>query len=134
MVIQWLSIALMLILIGVFLAVLPHLSRRDEFFAVTVVPSFRKTADARRILRSYRSRLLGASLLALGVLSVLAVLRGEQWTSLFCYWSRGSSLRPCERIRPCARSRCLRQDYASPHYSRAGVLCPVACWLGWDHS
>jgi uncharacterized membrane protein len=133
MVIQWLSIALMLILIGVFLAVLPHLSRRDEFFAVTVVPSFRKTADARRILRSYRSRLLGASLLALGVLSVLAVLRGEQWTSLpFLLLVAGqfiATVRANKAVRPFAVSPTgLRVASLQPR--RSSLPGGVLAWLG----
>src|SRR5208283_2271500 len=44
---------------------IPRLSRPDLFFAVTVNPSFRQSADGRAILRRYDRAVVIAALLAL---------------------------------------------------------------------
>lgn len=133
MLIQWLLLGLMLLLIGVFFAVMPDLSRRDNFFAVTVPPSFRKTADARRILQSYRSRILGTSLLALGALSVLAALRAQRWTSLpFLLLAAGqfiATMRANKAVRPFAVPPTGRR-LASLQPRRSSLPGGALAWLG----
>ena len=46
---------LLLILMSALFHIIPGLTRPDLFFAVTVAPEFRRTPDARRILRRYRA-------------------------------------------------------------------------------
>lgn len=43
-----------ILLIAAFFYVLPVLTRRDIFFAVTVDPAYRKTDEARRSLQEFR--------------------------------------------------------------------------------
>jgi uncharacterized membrane protein len=52
---QTLLFTLLLILMGGLFQFIPALTRPDLFFAVTVLPEFRRTADARGILRRYRT-------------------------------------------------------------------------------
>ena len=52
----------------------PDWSRPGIFFSVTVVPSFRDSPEAARILRSYRTQVLLHTFIAFGLASVGAVL------------------------------------------------------------
>ncbi len=84
----------MVLLIGALNYAMPHLTRRDIFFSVTVAPEFRRTPEARQILAAYQrgiivssgitvvvmamalrtdAELLGAGLLMLQLLAALGV-------------------------------------------------------------
>lgn len=52
---------------------LPRLTRPDLYFAVTVTPEFRDSAEGRFILRRYRGELIGVSILTLALLGTLAM-------------------------------------------------------------
>lgn len=52
---------------------LPRLTRPDIYFAVTVAPEFRDSAEGRLILRQYRRGLIGASALTMVLLGALAL-------------------------------------------------------------
>lgn len=51
----------------------PRFTRPDLYFAVTVAPGFRDSAEGRSILRRFRRELLGVSVPALAVLGLLAL-------------------------------------------------------------
>ena len=57
----------LLIMMGTLFHIIPGLTRRDFFFAVTVAPEFRRTSDARRILRRYRAIVWSTTLVASGL-------------------------------------------------------------------
>ncbi len=59
-------------LVGLLFLVMPGLTRPDVFFAVTVAPAFRSTAEGRRAVSIYRAGSLGSSLLALAALWLIA--------------------------------------------------------------
>jgi len=77
----------LLLVIGGLYHIVPVLTRPDLFFAVTVAPEFRGSADARRILGKYRTRVWIATLLAgalvlvagMAVAAVLLQLLGFLW-------------------------------------------------------
>jgi hypothetical protein len=66
--------------VSVVLHILPSLTRPDVFFAVTVPPGFRATADARRILARYRAILWSSTAIAIG----LALVAGMEIAALLC--------------------------------------------------
>jgi uncharacterized membrane protein len=133
MLIKWLSIAFMLTLVAALFAVLPHLRRRDEFFAVTVLPSFVETPEAKRVLRLYRSRLVGASLMALGGLGLLAALHADQWISLpFLLLVAGqfyATVRANKAVRPFAVAQ-IGVRVASLQTRRGSLPGGALAWLG----
>ncbi len=59
-------------LVGLLFLAMPGLTRPDVFFAVTVAPAFRGTAEGRRATAIYRAVSLGSSALALVALWVIA--------------------------------------------------------------
>jgi uncharacterized membrane protein len=61
-----------LVLTGVLFAVMPRLTRPDVFFAVTVAPAFRQSAEGRRVVTNYRLGSLASSVVALAVLGLTA--------------------------------------------------------------
>jgi uncharacterized membrane protein len=74
------------------LYILPYLSRRTQFFAVTVPPSFRQSAEARGIVQRYRYQVIVHS--AIGLCGfVLVVARGAlNWLELPLLWPGAGSL------------------------------------------
>ena len=89
---MWISIALPAIFTCALLYVLPHLSRRTQFFAVTVPAAFRQSDEARAILRRYRYQVTVHCVLGLcGV--VFVVTHGPQnWLVLPLLWPVAGSL------------------------------------------
>jgi uncharacterized membrane protein len=67
----------MVLLIGALNCAMPHLTRRDIFFSVTVTPQFRETAEARQILASYQRSVIIVTATAL-VLVISAVRTGGE--------------------------------------------------------
>jgi uncharacterized membrane protein len=61
-----LFVVVLLLMSGLF-HIVPGLTRPDIFFAVTVSPEFRRTSDARRILREYRAIVWGSGLAAIAL-------------------------------------------------------------------
>jgi len=59
----WMITALPFFFECIVMYVLPSLSRRTQFFGVTVAPDFRETAEARRILRAYRNQAVAHSII-----------------------------------------------------------------------
>ncbi|MCI4397231.1 MAG: hypothetical protein JHC34_00155 [Acidobacteria bacterium] len=53
------------VLLGALLLIMPHLTRREIYFGVTVIGTFRSSENAKKILFRYRIRVLGATLLSL---------------------------------------------------------------------
>jgi uncharacterized membrane protein len=78
---------LLLILMSALFHIIPGLTRPDLFFAVTVAREFRRTSDARRILRRYRAIVWSFTLVAsvlelvagMAVAAVLLQLLGFLW-------------------------------------------------------
>lgn len=68
------------VLLGTLFVGMPHLTRRDLFFGVTVPGAFRSTGDARRILLRYRILVVGATLLSLAV-AAWAALQSVPWAA-----------------------------------------------------
>jgi uncharacterized membrane protein len=52
---------------------MPRFTRPDLYFAVTVAPGFRDSADGRSILRRFRGEIIGVSVPALALLGALAL-------------------------------------------------------------
>src|SRR5580658_5801306 len=68
-----------LLLMSALFSIVPGLTRPDLFFAVTVAPEFRQTADARRILRRFGIVVWSSTLAAISIewasgLTLLALL------------------------------------------------------------
>ncbi len=72
-----LSIRLIPLALGILSAVIhwfvPRLTRPDLYFAVTVAPGFRDGPEGRAVLRLYRLRLIGVSILALTLMGALGL-------------------------------------------------------------
>jgi len=60
---------------GALMALLPHLSPRQYFFAITVEPGFRSSRGGRASIRRYQAWVLAAVVLA----AVAAATLGDQW-------------------------------------------------------
>ena len=83
-----------ILLIAAFFYVLPVLTRRDIFFAVTVDPAYRKTDEARRSLQEFRIAVWIHSLVGLIVVfagiatrSILLPLVGVFWLTAGAFWA-----------------------------------------------
>jgi uncharacterized membrane protein len=75
------SYSLVFILVGGVQAALPAYSRRTIFFSVTVPERFRETAEARSILRGFRSLILLWTVVA-EVLALATIHTGNPWLLL----------------------------------------------------
>ncbi|HTV52551.1 MAG TPA: DUF4019 domain-containing protein [Steroidobacteraceae bacterium] len=64
-------VSLLLLGMSILSLLLPWYTRPDLFFGVTVLPEFRRTAPARRIVRAYRAAVCGVAGLALVVVLAL---------------------------------------------------------------
>src|SRR5579862_1505203 len=69
-------------LVGGLLWSLPTWSQAGSFFAVTVVPSFRDSPEAQRILRSYRIELLAHLTISF---ALIAAARGRRAVELLVF-------------------------------------------------
>ncbi len=71
------AIRIILLALGILSALahwfMPRLTRPDLYFAVTVTPDFRDSAEGRFVLRRYRRGLIGVSAVALSLLGALAL-------------------------------------------------------------
>jgi uncharacterized membrane protein len=65
---------------------LPDWSRPGIFFAVTVVPSFRDSPEAARVLRSYRAQVMVHVLMAFGLIVIGGLLAGAVGLILGTLW------------------------------------------------
>jgi len=61
-------------LVAILFHLLPNLTRRDIFFAVTVVPAFRQSAEARDIVRGFRAAVWIQSVVAVAVVFAAFIL------------------------------------------------------------
>lgn len=134
MAIERLVLILILLLIGGLGYAMPALTRPDLFFAVTVAPEFRLTADARRIMRRYRAILGCATAAALALQfapslafgGLLILPAGYLWAIVDAH----------RRARPYAvKPSSVRQiDLAAPREGLPGgpalALAPVASFGG----
>ena len=68
------------VLLAVFGYIMPHLTRPDLFFAVTMPPDFRGSQAGRRLLRRYRLW-VGAGLLVSAALVVASASTGNGWAA-----------------------------------------------------
>ena len=92
MTLLWIVIALPFVFVCVLLYVLPYLSRRTQFFAVTVPWSFRQSDPARRIIRTYRYQVVIHSALGLVGYVLMAVRNAPGWLWLVLVWPTLGSL------------------------------------------
>jgi uncharacterized membrane protein len=76
----------LILMIAVLFHCLPDITRRDIFFAVTVDPAFRASAEARRILRQFRIAMWANSIVAIAIVW-LGATQGNQWIPLIgVFW------------------------------------------------
>ena len=86
MVITWMVTAFPFVFMCALLYVLPYLSRRTQFFAVTVPPDFRERPEARDIVRKYRYQVLVHSVLGLCGYVLVAVRNMPAWIVVPIVW------------------------------------------------
>ncbi len=65
-------LSIVVVLVGLLFLLMPSLTRPDVFFAVTVEPAFRATAEGRRATAIYRAVSLASSVLALAAIWLTA--------------------------------------------------------------
>jgi uncharacterized membrane protein len=106
--ITWIVLALPFSFVCALLYVLPDLSRRTQFFAVTVPPSFRESNEARGIIRTYRYQVLAHSALGACGFVLVAAYNAPAWLELPLLWPAAGSMVAVVR----AHSAALR--YAVP--------------------
>ena len=82
---SWLPL-LLIPLLGLLWVRMPHLTRPDIFFAVTVEPRFRGTPEAIRILRDYNLRIFIHTAIAVGLAAACGVLHREYFYVLAIGW------------------------------------------------
>jgi uncharacterized membrane protein len=92
MFIMWIVTALPFAFVCVLLFILPSLSRRTQFFAVTVPPDFRETAEARTMMRKYRIQVAVHSALAIAGFALAVALRAPGWLVLAFLWPTAGAL------------------------------------------
>jgi uncharacterized membrane protein len=88
----WIFSALPLLFVCVLLYVQPALSRRTQFFAVTVARDFRGTAEARRIMRAYRNQVLAHSTIGVCAYAFAAARNAIAALELAVLWPVAGSL------------------------------------------
>jgi len=69
---------LMTVFVGALMALLPHLSPRQYFFAITVMPGFRSSRAGQTAIRRYQAWVLAAVVLA----GVAVATLGERWPNV----------------------------------------------------
>ena len=116
-------------LVGLLFLLMPGLTRPDVFFAVTVEPAFRTTAEGRRAAALYRAVSLAASVLALAALWLTEQkVAREPWAVaallLQIVGTTGGFLAARQLVRPHA---------AQPATTREAVMAPARATLlgGW---
>lgn len=92
MLIMWIVTALPFAFVCVLLFILPGLSRRTQFFAVTVSSDFRETAEARTMMRKYRIQVAVHSALAVAGFAPAVALRAPGWLVLAYLWPTAAAL------------------------------------------
>lgn len=92
MLIMWIVTAIPFAFVCVLLFILPSLSRRTQFFAVSVPPDFRKTAEARTMMRKYRIQVAVHSALAVVGFALAIALRVPGWLVLAFLWPTAGAL------------------------------------------
>jgi uncharacterized membrane protein len=92
MLVMWIVTALPLAFLCVLLFILPGLSRRSQFFAVTVPPDFRETAEALRVIRKYRIQVAAHSALATAGFLLAVAWRAPAWLVLAFLWPPAGAL------------------------------------------
>src|ERR1017187_9612699 len=92
MLITWIVTALPFVFMCAVLFILPYLSRRTQFFSVTVQPSFRESAEARAILRRYRYQVAVHSAIGLFGFVFVAARGAPDWLMLPLLWPVAGSL------------------------------------------
>lgn len=70
----------------ILLFMLPHLSRRTQFFAVTVAPDFRDSAEARAILRRYRFQVAIHCAIGVAIFALVIAFNAVAWLELAFLW------------------------------------------------
>lgn len=74
------------------LYVLPHLSRRSQFFSVTAPPGFRETNEARAIMRTYYRQVTAHCAVSLSGIVLVEVRNAQNWLVLAILWPAVGSL------------------------------------------
>jgi uncharacterized membrane protein len=78
---------------------IPRLTRRDLYFAVTVIPGFRDEAEGKSILRNYRKQLVLVSMLALMAVAAGVFWLGAGFVPAACLTQLGLTFVPFYRAR-----------------------------------
>jgi len=92
MLLIWIVTALPLAFLFVLLLILPYLSRRTQFFAVTVPPDFRDTAEARGILRRYRYQVAIHCAIGIGIFALVVAFGAMPWLLVAFLWPLAGAL------------------------------------------
>ena len=74
------------------LYVLPHLSRRNQFFSVTVPPTFRGTNEARAIMRTYYRQVSVNCAIGLSGVVLVVVRNAPSWLVVAVLWPAAGAL------------------------------------------
>jgi hypothetical protein len=89
---RWIAVALPLAYMFALFYVLPHLSRRTQFFAVTVPAGFRQSDGARAILLSYHRQVTVHCALGICGMAVVALRGAVNWLILPFLWPAAGGL------------------------------------------
>jgi len=114
---------------------MPCLTRRDLYFAVTVLPGFRDQFQGTSILRRYRIELILLSVLALAVFVAGFVWLGVGFVPAGRFIPVAASFIAFYRAR-CAYSRLRSSRPRSARQNSSAIIAsfPVAGWPPWGHS
>jgi uncharacterized membrane protein len=120
---------IVVVLVGLLFLAMPGLTRPDVFFAVTVAPAFRATAEGRRAAAIYRALSLGSSVLAVVALWLTARQdTREPWAVLALLIQIAGTMGGFLAAR-----RLVRPHAARPATTREAVMTPARATLlgGW---
>ncbi len=108
-----------ILLVAILFHVLPNITRRDIFFAVTVNPAFRPTAEARTIIRRFRTAMWVHSGIALAIVYILLAFGKPLVAPVGIFWQMAFILHAYLH----ARKQTLPHA-AAPSTHREAVLAP----------
>ncbi len=88
----WILTALPFAFVCCVLFVLPHLSRRTQFFAVTVPPEFRQSLEARRVINRYRAQVAVHCCFGALLFAFVVAYNAPNWLPLALLWPTAGSM------------------------------------------
>ncbi len=88
----WILTALPFVFVCCLLFVMPHLSRRTQFFAVTIAPDFRQTLEARQVIKRYRAQVAIHCCFGVLLFALVIAYNAPNWLSLALVWPTVGSL------------------------------------------